>query len=106
MLERLALPTPLHELTERRQFRLGQRAFESEIKFDPLPLKNVRQQMLRVQARTLNRTLFEVSGGRLQHVKQSHGSRALGAWLLRALRMNARRSLCRCRRFFQSFLQI
>jgi hypothetical protein len=62
MLERLSLSTPLDEFTERRQFSLGQRALELEIKLDPFAREDVRKQMLRIQTRILDATLFEVAG--------------------------------------------
>jgi hypothetical protein len=48
MLQRLALGSPSHLLSERFQLTLGQRPIKLEVKFDPLLAEGVCQKMLDV----------------------------------------------------------
>jgi hypothetical protein len=72
VLERFALATASDQLAERRQFRFRKGALELEVKLDALALERVRQQVLGVQARTLDFALLEISGGRLQDLEDRH----------------------------------
>ena len=72
MLERLALSAASNEFPQRRQLRFGQGAFELQIKVEPFPPQNMREQMLRVQPRAFYSTLLEIAGRRLQHLKKRH----------------------------------
>ena len=64
----------MRAIPQRRQLFLRQNPFEFQVKLDPLALKNVREQMLRVQTRTLDCALLKISGRRLQNFEDSHGA--------------------------------
>src|SRR5947199_9428531 len=70
MLERLALPSALHQISQWRQFRAIKRTLELEIKLHPRAPEDVRKQVFRVQSRIVDLVLSEIRRRRLQDFKQ------------------------------------
>ncbi len=58
MLERHAFPAPPNEIAQRRELCFCQLSLEFEVKLDPFPVKQMRQQMLRVQTRIVDLALL------------------------------------------------
>src|SRR5437867_12461050 len=70
MLERFALPSALHQIAQRRQFRAIKRTLELEIKLHPRAPEHVRKQVFRVQSRIVDLVLSEIRRRRLQDFEQ------------------------------------
>src|SRR5260370_8460203 len=70
MLERFALPSALHQIAQWRQFRIIKRTLELEIKLHPRAPEDVREQVFRVQSRTVDLVLSEIRRRRLQDFEQ------------------------------------
>ena len=69
MLQRLTLAASPNEFTQRRQFRFAERPIEIQIKLDPLPSQRVREQMLGIQARTLDAALLKIRACGLKNLQ-------------------------------------
>ena len=72
MLEGLALAAAPDEFAQRRQFWLGKRTLELEIKLDAFFAQRMSNEMLGVEARALDFPLFEIGGGGLQDFEDGH----------------------------------
>jgi len=72
VLERLAFAATLYQFAQRPQFCFSQLPLEIQIKLDPLPPQDVRQQMFRIQSRVLNLVFLKIFGARLQHLEHRH----------------------------------
>ena len=72
MLKRLPFAAPLHEIAQRRKLRFGQVAFEFQVQLDPFPSQHMGEQMLGIQARTLDRVFREIRRHRLNHFENGH----------------------------------